>query len=141
MDFAKSTHEHRMRALASDDSNVVYEYTYDTPVRSACPEQALKLAKAAVEWRQTKGKRLSDAEARAELLTSHEDSTLMTDFSQSFPKAFEMITEKEQGPRHFSILMKMARLASTAEAQRMPEAEATAQVNALLQSECALGPA
>lgn len=142
MEHAQSLHQKRMRALADSKENVVYEYTYDTPIRSACPEQALKLARAAVEWRQGPvGKKLNDAEARRALISGEACDAPMKDFSESFPKAFELITERDRGPEHFSVLVRMARFASVAEANRVPEAEATAQVNTMLQSHCSRGPA
>jgi len=142
MERALELQQERMRSLANRDNTVVYEYTYDTPVRSACPEQALKLAKAAVEWRQGRhGKNLSDDQARRALVAGEATDAPMADFAQSFPKAFEMITEKERGPEHFSVLVRMARFAKTSEEQRVPEAEATAQVNSMLQTHCSRGPA
>lgn len=142
MEKALSLQQERMRSLAERRDNVVYEYTYDTPIRSACPEQALKLAKAAVEWRQSsEGRKLNDAAARQALLSEKVTDAPMADFAKSFPKAFEMITEKERGPEHFSMLMRMARCASIAEQNHVSEAEATAQINAMLQSQCARGPA
>jgi len=143
MERAKQLQEERMRELAhSSEDTVVLEYAYDKPVRGACPEQALKLAKAAVVWRQgPEGSSLSDMEARSTLLegTGTDVPPFMADFSKSFPKAFEMVTEKNRGPEHFQVLEKMARLAVAAEAQRIPEATATAQVNAMLQEHCARG--
>jgi hypothetical protein len=142
MEQALTLQQQRMRTLAEDKDNSVYEYTYETPTRSACPEQALKLAKEAVTWRQGKeGKKLSDAEARKKLVAGEATDAPLADFAKSFPKAFELITEKESGPEHFSVLVRMARFAKTAETQRVPEAEATAQVNAMLQSHCTRGPA
>jgi len=142
MEKAKSLQQDRMRALADEKDNVVYEYAYDTPVRNACPEQALKLAKEAVQWRQSPaGKKLSDEEARRVLVAGKVTDAPLADFSKTFPKAFELITEKDRGPEHFSVLVRMARFASTAEENRVPEAEATAQVNTMLQSHCARGPA
>lgn len=142
MQTALGLQQERMRSLADKEDNVVYEYTYDTPIRSACPEQALKLAKAAVEWRQgPDGKKLSDAQARQKLVAGDVTDAPLADFAKSFPKAFELITEKERGPEHFSVLVRMARFAQTAEQHRLPEAEATAQVNTMLQEHCARGPA
>lgn len=142
MEKALGLQQQRMRSLADEHENVVYEYTYDTPIRSACPEQALKMAKAAVEWRQSPaGKKLSDARARQALISGEVTDAPMADFAKTFPKAFELITELERGPEHFSVLVRMARFAAAAEAQRVPEAEATAQVNTMLQSHCARGPA
>lgn len=135
-----------MRRLADSKDTTVYEYAYETPVRSACPEQALKLAKAAALWRQgPSAAHLSDEEARRRLVSGEggdgDVAPLMSDFSKSFPRAFEMITKKDRGPEHFLVLEKMARLAAAAEVQRIPETEATAQVNLMLQHHCARGTA
>lgn len=143
MEHALALQQQRLQSLAEKENTVVYEYAFDTPIRSACPEQALKLAKAAVEWRQGPiGKKLNDAEARRVLLSGEAlEDVPMVDFSKSFPKAFEMITEKVRGPEHFSVLVRMARYATAAEQHRVPEADATSQINSMLQSHCARGPA
>jgi hypothetical protein len=142
MDQAFALQQQRMRSLSDCRDNIVYEYTYDTPIRSACPEQALKLAREAVTWRQgPEGKKLSDGEARRALVAGEVTDAPLADFAKSFPKAFELITEKERGPEHFAVLVRMARFAKTAEEHRVPEAEATAQVNTMLQTHCTRGPA
>lgn len=141
METAFQIQQSRIQTLAENKDNLVYEYVYETPIRNACPEQALKLAKVAVEWRQTSGSPLTDAEARHMLVAGNVSDAPMLDFSRAYPKAFAMITEKERGPEHFAMLVRMARFAAQAEQVRMPDVEATAKINTMLQTHCALGPA
>jgi hypothetical protein len=136
MEKALSLQQERMRSLADVDGNLVYEYTYDEPKRGAVPEQAIKMAKVALDWRQSKPL-LSDAEARKQLLDGAASGAPLSDFAVSFPMAFNMVTEKQRGGEHFAMMMRLAKLASSATNQGIPIEEATAQANLLLQSHCA----
>ncbi len=140
MERALELQQARMRELAQEAGNTVYEYTNDAPQRGATPEQALKLAHAAVAYRQGAGRTLGDDAAREALLAGP-DGPLMRDFARDYPTAFRLVTEKERGPEHFSVLVRLGRFAAGAAQNGVPVAEATAQVHSMLQGHCARGPA
>jgi hypothetical protein len=139
MEKALSLQKDRMQSLADVDGNVVYEYTYKEPTRGAVPEQAVKMAKVALEWRQRRLD-LTDEQARLELIQGSSGAPL-ADFASDYPKAFSMVTESERGAEHFVMMARLTRLACSAKSQGVPIEEATAQANVMLQTHCSRGAA
>lgn len=136
MDKAIQLQQERMRNRAGPN-DVVYDYVYDEPERHATPAQAATLASLAFTERQRLKSIDDDDEARREILREHEK--LLTVFSRTHPRVFQMVTEKNRGAEHLAIFHKMARFRQAADDAGATEAEATAAVNEMLQSQCARG--
>ena len=95
----------RMQRLAEDPQNVVYEYKYDERQEEDCdPEQTVKFARDIFIQRQKLDK-MTDDEAGNEIIKDH---TLYR-FKLDHPIIFGQMIEKEDGPKHYRMLEKLAR--------------------------------
>ena len=132
MDKATEVNNDRMRDIASQQGNVVYEYVYDTPEREADETQTVKFAKIALMER-VKFPGLSDTEARAVVL---ENEPVLQTFVKDNPKIFEMMTDKERCGDSFKMLCRLATFKRTSDQRGLSTPEATACVSQFLMTEC-----
>jgi hypothetical protein len=124
--------DERMRDLASQQGNVVYEYQYDTPQKPADVSQTLKFAKLIIQER-AKVQDVQDEEARRLIL---EREPVLKPFVVDHPKIFEMMTDKIRCGENFNMLCRLATFKRTSDHQGLSLPQATASVSQFLMSEC-----
>ena len=137
MEHVKRINNERMRNIAEQEGNVVYEYQYDTPEKEADAAQVVKLAKAIVQERQklsTQSPDLSDEDAACNIKSHSEAFDI---FSRTHQRIFEMMCAKETNGESFAMLCKLAKFKRDTDQMGMSEAEASAKVSEYLMSQCA----
>ena len=105
MEDLNRLNEERMRDIADEKGNVVYEYVYDRPGREADVSQTMKFAKMIIQERASLGTCVSNDEARKIIL---ENNSLLADFAADHAKTFEMMTDPLQSSQSYKMLCRMA---------------------------------
>lgn len=128
--------EERMREVAGEPGNVVYEYQFDSPEKEADPDQVIKLAKAVVQERAKLASR-NDSQAEVEIKESSDAFAL---FARTHARIFSMMCEKETNGRSFTVLCQLAKFKRDSDKTGMSAAESAAKVSEFLMGQCGRTP-
>ena len=136
MDAALRIQETRLEELARTPGVSVLRYAFDAPAREASAERSLALARDIFKRRADLAS-LGDDEARARVVVEEEAFGW---FRETFPKIFELITQRHGGARHFDVLVELAAVRRQVERGKS-QSEAELHVQQLLIDRCAVAKA